>query len=191
MLPLALNAIKVSSHRIVTRGLILVVALWLSACSSVSLDDKSGSQGPAPISSAQPSTSKGQGVPSSSVARVDLAPTKSPVEDATLTRVIYFDYDSNIIKDEYRSAIEAHARRLMADHSKKIVIEGHTDERGGREYNLALGQRRADAVQKALTLLGVSPDQIEAVSFGKERPAVDGAGEDVWAKTRRAVIKDS
>jgi peptidoglycan-associated lipoprotein len=79
---------------------------------------------------------------------------------------------------------------LSGAKTKKMVIEGHTDERGGREYNLALGQRRAEAVARSLMLLGVSDSQIEAVSFGKERPVNDGHDEAAWAKNRRAELKD-
>ena len=118
----------------------------------------------------------------------------SPSDDAAnasgLARVVYFDFDSFVVKDEFRGAIDAHARRLNAVKTRKVLIEGHTDERGGREYNLALGQKRAEAVQKSLTLLGVSADQIESVSFGKERPAVQGSTEEAWAQNRRAEIKD-
>jgi peptidoglycan-associated lipoprotein len=84
--------------------------------------------------------------------------------------------------------IEAHARVLKADKTRKASIEGHTDERGGREYNLALGQKRAEAVRKALTLLGVAEGQLEAVSFGKEKPAVLGGSEEAMEKNRRAEI---
>ena len=86
--------------------------------------------------------------------------------------------------------IESHARSLSAVKTKKMVIEGHTDERGGREYNLALGQRRAEAVAKSMMLLGASDGQIEAVSYGKERPASEGHDESAWAKNRRAELKD-
>ena len=105
-------------------------------------------------------------------------------------RTIYFDLDSYIVKDEFRSIVEAHAKRLSADRKKRLVIEGHTDERGGSEYNLALGQKRAEAVVKALSLLGVQDGQLEAVSFGKERPAAEGHDESAWSKNRRAELKD-
>jgi len=82
------------------------------------------------------------------------------------------------------------ARALSANKGKKMVVEGHTDERGGREYNLALGQKRAAAVVKTLTLLGVGDSQLEAVSFGEERPAAQGSDESAWAKNRRAELKD-
>jgi peptidoglycan-associated lipoprotein len=109
---------------------------------------------------------------------------------ATAPRIVYFDFDSFVIKDEYRALVEANAKRLAANRSQRITIEGHTDERGGREYNLALGQKRAEAVAKALALLGVNDGQMEAVSFGKERPAVPGSDEAAWAKNRRAELKD-
>jgi peptidoglycan-associated lipoprotein len=105
-------------------------------------------------------------------------------------RVVYFDFDSYTIKDEFRPLIEANARALTAARSKRVTIEGHTDERGGREYNLALGQKRAETVARALTLLGVNDNQIEAVSFGKERPVDPASNEAAWAKNRRAEIKD-
>jgi peptidoglycan-associated lipoprotein len=93
-----------------------------------------------------------------------------------------------VIKNEFRPIIEQHAKMLNADRQKRLVIEGHTDERGGREYNLALGQKRAESVQKTLALLGVNATQMESVSFGKERPAVAGSDEAAWAKNRRAEL---
>jgi peptidoglycan-associated lipoprotein len=105
-------------------------------------------------------------------------------------RIVYFDFDSFVVKDEFRPVVEANAKRLAASRNQRITVEGHTDERGGREYNLALGQKRAEAVTKALALLGVAEGQMEAVSFGKERPAVQGSDEAAWAKNRRAEIKD-
>ncbi|KQX20481.1 peptidoglycan-associated lipoprotein Pal [Variovorax sp. Root434] len=106
-----------------------------------------------------------------------------------VARIVYFDYDSYTVKPEFQSLIDGHARFLKANPQRRVSIEGHTDERGGREYNLALGQKRAEAVRRALTLLGVSDGQIEAVSFGKEKPAVPGSGEEVWAQNRRAELR--
>jgi peptidoglycan-associated lipoprotein len=105
-----------------------------------------------------------------------------------VARIIYFDYDSNEIRPEFQSLIDAHARYLKANGQRRIVVEGHTDERGGREYNLALGQRRSEAVRRSLGLLGVSDAQIEAVSFGEEKPAVQGSDESAWSRNRRAEI---
>ena len=107
---------------------------------------------------------------------------------ANVSRIVYFDYDSYVVKPEFQSLLEAHARFLKANGSRHVVIEGHTDERGGREYNLALGQRRSEAVRRSLELLGVRDQQVEAVSFGKEKPAVPGSDETAWAQNRRAEI---
>lgn len=176
-------------------ALIAASTLWLSGCgSTVKLDD-TASQGPAPITSANGSGANASGannssVPSTAVAPVVVAPADSQADTSGLPRVVYFDYDSFVVKEEFRAAVEGHAKRLSAAKTRKVIIEGHTDERGGSEYNLALGQKRAEAVQKSLTLLGVSGEQIEAVSFGKERPAVQGSNEEAWAKNRRAEIKD-
>jgi peptidoglycan-associated lipoprotein len=103
--------------------------------------------------------------------------------------VIYFDYDSYTLKPEARAVLERNAAHLQANKKFKVQLEGHTDERGGREYNLALGQKRAETVRRALTLLGVSDAQLEAVSFGKEKPAVNGADEAAFSKNRRVEIK--
>jgi peptidoglycan-associated lipoprotein len=105
-----------------------------------------------------------------------------------VARVIYFDYDSFSIRPEFQSAIESHARFLTADKARRIAIEGHTDERGGREYNLALGQKRSEAVRRALALLGVAESQMEAVSLGKEKPAQTGSGEEAFSRNRRAEV---
>ena len=105
-------------------------------------------------------------------------------------RIVYFDFDSYVVRDDGRPVVEAHARILNANRARKMTVEGHTDERGGREYNLALGQKRAEAVVRALTLLGATDAQLEAVSFGEERPAAQGSDEATWAKNRRAELKD-
>lgn len=128
-----------------------------------------------------------------SVAPLQLAPTAAASSAAAagpagLGRVVYFDYDSFVIKPEFQAVIEGHARFLNANKNRNIRIEGHTDERGGREYNLALGQKRSEAVRRALGLLGVSDAQIEPVSLGKEKPAITGESEEAFAKNRRAEI---
>ncbi len=122
----------------------------------------------------------------------DVAPVKIGVTDPSLAgplgaaKIIYFDFDSFVIKPEFQATVEAHARFLRANKGRKLVIEGSTDERGGREHNLALGQKRAEAVRRALGLLGASDAQIEAVSFGEEKPAVAGTDEEAFSKNRRA-----
>ncbi|WP_290874749.1 peptidoglycan-associated lipoprotein Pal [Aquabacterium sp.] len=181
-----------------TRTALAVIAassLWLAGCgSTVKLDDQAG-QGPAPITTANGAGANASGagnsaVPSTAIAPVVVDNANKAADDSGLARVVYFDYDSFVVKEEFRGAVEGHAKRLNASKARKVIVEGHTDERGGSEYNLALGQKRAEAVQKSLTLLGVSAEQVEAVSFGKERPAVQGSNEEAWAKNRRAEIKD-
>jgi peptidoglycan-associated lipoprotein len=139
----------------------------------------------------------GGGQPASRVATVNLPAggggaggANGGAATAALGRVVYFDFASFDIKDDYRALIESHAKVLAAQRGKRMVVEGHTDERGGSEYNLALGQKRANAVAKSLTLLGATEGQVEAVSFGKERPVSDGHDEGAWAKNRRAELKD-
>jgi peptidoglycan-associated lipoprotein len=105
------------------------------------------------------------------------------------SNIVFFDYDSFTLKPEGRAVIENNAKFLQANKQRKANLEGHTDERGGREYNLALGQKRAESVRQALTLLGVSDAQVEAVSFGKEKPLDTGIDEAAMAKNRRVEIK--
>jgi peptidoglycan-associated lipoprotein len=126
----------------------------------------------------------------SRVAAVDLSKKPTMDDGGPVGRIVYFDFDSYVVKDEYRPVVESQAKRLAADKKKQVVVEGHTDERGGSEYNLALGQRRAESVVRALALLGVQETQLEAVSYGKERPAVTGSDEAAWAKNRRAELRD-
>ncbi|MBV8125838.1 MAG: peptidoglycan-associated lipoprotein Pal [Burkholderiaceae bacterium] len=162
----------------------------LAACSSTPLGEKA----PVEDKLAQPASSSlgakaATGAASESkVQTVDLgAQLSSAVANQ---RVVYFDFDSFAVKDEYRSLLDAHAKRLSFDRKIHLSLEGHTDERGGREYNLALGQKRAEAVAQALGVLGVQASQIEPVSFGKEQPAVEGHDEAAWAKNRRVELKD-
>ena len=167
----------------------ITVSLLLAACSSVDLDNKTP-----PVETAKPNMVGGDaksgttgGTAQSQVASVDLTKNDAAAK-SNAPRVVYFDFDSYAVKDEYRPVVEANAKLLSADRKKKMAVEGHTDERGGREYNLALGQKRAESVVKQLELLGVNDNQLEAVSFGKERPAVQGSDEAAWAKNRRAEL---
>jgi peptidoglycan-associated lipoprotein len=166
----------------------LAFSLVLGACgSNVKLDDVPVENRTGNTGNAAGGTSGGAG--SGGVAPVVVPATNANVAGPTgVAKIIYFDYDSFAIKAEFQSAVEGHARFLTANKTRKIAVEGHTDERGGREYNLALGQKRAEAVRKALGLLGVGDDQVEAVSFGKEKPAIPGASEDAYAKNRRAEV---
>jgi|SoiMethySBSTD1v2_1073268.scaffolds.fasta_scaffold977799_2 peptidoglycan-associated lipoprotein len=103
-------------------------------------------------------------------------------------RSVFFDYDSNLVKDEYKPLVAAHARYLQQNGTTKMSIQGNADDRGSREYNLALGQRRADAVKQMMQILGAKADQIETVSFGEEKPRCNEAAESCWAQNRRGDI---
>lgn len=166
-------------------ALLGAVALLVAGCSSVNLDNP-------PVDDRSSGGAGGAAGGDSVVAKTTAGATDdgaaSQAAIANVSRIVYFDYDSYVIKPESQALIDAHARYLKADPKRKAAIEGHTDERGGREYNLALGQRRAEAVRRAMGLLGVADGQIEAVSFGKEKPAVQGSGEAAWSKNRRAEI---
>ena len=117
-------------------------------------------------------------------------PIKDPNTIVYNKKSIWFDFDSSIIKSEYQSVVKAHAEYLRANKDKgvRILIQGNTDERGTTEYNLALGQRRSEAVKKALAVYGVDAAQVEAVSLGKEKPVADGHDESAWKQNRRADI---
>jgi peptidoglycan-associated lipoprotein len=166
---------------------VITLAGLLTACSSpVKLDEK-----PAPIES-RSGTTPGSGAQSSGSA-------VAPVQAANLgadgaagqpqQRSVYFDFDSFVVRDDGKPVVEANAKFASTKKTQKIVIEGNTDERGGREYNLALGQKRAEAVKRSMALLGVPESQIEAVSFGKEKPRAQGSDEAAWAQNRRADIQ--
>ena len=118
------------------------------------------------------------------MAASDLEDPSNPLSQ----RVVYFEFDSSSIRADDLAAIEAHAAYLADHPDQQVVIEGHTDERGSREYNLALGERRAKAVSQALQLNGAAPEQLEVVSFGEEKPAETGQNEAAWSKNRRAEI---
>ncbi|WDZ97166.1 peptidoglycan-associated lipoprotein Pal [Herbaspirillum sp. WKF16] len=165
-----------------TFALIVSSAVLLAACSSTKLDDKN-----APVENRAGS---GAGADTRAVGTVN-AGSADPLNDpqgVLAKRSVYFDYDSFAVKGEYRAVVENHAKYLVAHKDRKVIIQGNTDDRGGAEYNLALGQKRAEAVRKALVLLGVSESQVEAVSFGKEKPKALGQDESSYAENRRADI---
>ena len=186
---------------------VLTIALALAACSSaVKLDEPApienrganaaaGAAGTAGGGSAGAGGTAGAGggtVGSERpIAQVTVDPSKDPLNDPNSPlsrRSIYFDFDSFTIRDEFRPVIEAHARYLVANKARRVVVQGNTDERGSREYNLALGQKRAEAVRRSLTALGVADAQIEAVSFGEEKPKATGTDETSLAENRRVDV---
>jgi len=169
----------------------LTVLALVAGCSSgvklddVPVEDKTATSTMGGANSGANSGSTGQ----SGVAGVDLNQSgRDAAGPVGVSRIVYFDYDSYVIKPEFQSLIEAHSRFIKTSQGRKVMIEGHTDERGGREYNLALGQKRAEAVRRSLGLLGVQDGQMEAVSFGKEKPAAQGGTEDVHAQNRRVEL---
>jgi len=170
-------------------ALSLLASAALVGCSSTKLEEpapvESRPVAPAQATNAQPSTAP---VAESKVATVDL--NAQYTAEVASQRAVYFDFDSYTVKDDYRGLLEAHAKRLNYNKNLNLRLEGNTDERGGSEYNLALGQKRAEAVAKSLTLLGVNAAQVEATSFGKERPMDAGHTEASWAKNRRVDLKD-
>jgi peptidoglycan-associated lipoprotein len=171
--------------------LAVALAVTLAGCSSgVKLDtpveDKAGNSTMGSGSAAN----NGQGMNNNGVTTVDLGAggTGANGGPANVGKVIYFDFDSYLVKPEYASVINAHVQFLSSRKTTKISVEGHTDSSGGREYNLALGQKRAEAVRRAMALSGLNESQIEAVSFGKEKPADLGGDDTAAAKNRRAEI---
>jgi peptidoglycan-associated lipoprotein len=173
---------------------IAFIAAALAACSSTPTDE----QAPAGVEDRQPAPATQPGAQTQPVQRppvseVDLTKPKpavrSPLTDPASPlskRSIYYDLDRYDVKEEYRSLVEAHARYLRDNRNARMLIQGNTDERVSREYNLALGQRRAEGVKKMLILLGAAEAQIEAVSLGEEKPKAEGSNEAAWAQNRRS-----
>ena len=159
------------ARRAATFTLIGATALVLAACSSVKLDDVNGAGG---------SGSSGSG-------NFGSQPWNDP-KSPLFEKSVYFGFDEYTVQTKYQKMLSAHASYLKANPTQKIIIQGNTDERGTTEYNLALGQRRSDAVRKSLNLMGVFDNQMEAVSFGKEKPKAEGDNEAAWAENRRADI---
>ena len=168
-------------------ALYLALGILAAACASKDVKQE------APVtdrSSTTPPTATAPGsttAPTRPVASID--PLKDP-NNPLSKRSVYFDFDSNAVKDEYRGLVTAHSRYLTADkRDAHIRIEGNCDERGSREYNLALGQRRAESVKKVMSVLGVQDGRIETTSYGEEKPVAMGHDEASWAQNRRADIK--
>jgi peptidoglycan-associated lipoprotein len=170
----------------------LVMLGILAACSSTPTKEQEG----AAVEDRKPTVSEPATKP-----KVDTGMSTKPLDTTTVganplkdpanilsKRSVYFDYDSNMVKDEFKPLITAHAKYLSQNRSAHATVQGNTDERGSREYNIALGQRRADAVKQMMQLLGASPQQIETVSFGEEKPRADGNDEKAYAENRRADI---
>jgi len=154
----------------------------LAACSSTEVKE----QDKAPVVGSTPSTNgaQSQGTGSQGVTGAALNPLKDP-SNILSKRNVYFDYDKYDVKDDFKPVVQAHAKYLMSTPAASIIVQGNCDERGSREYNIALGQRRAEAVRKMLNVLGVSDKQIETVSFGKEKPRATCHDESCFKENRR------
>lgn len=172
--------------------MVAALAAVLAGCgSNVKLDPPiQGSGADATATQGAGAGAAGAGAGQSTVTQVQAGPAGADAAGpAGVGRVIYFDFDSFTVKPEYQGLLDQHARFLQGNRGRSVAVEGHTDERGSREYNLALGQKRAEAVRRALTLVGATDAQIEAVSFGEEKPAAMGASEDAYSQNRRVEIR--
>lgn len=174
---------------------VFAVVGLLAGCASTPKDE----QPAADVKDAAPPTTTTTVPPPSKKPTTD--PTAKPITPQTVSadplkdpanilsrRSVFFDYDSNVVKDEFKPVVSAHAGYLSKNRNRRMTVQGNTDERGSREYNLALGQRRADAVKQMMTLLGAPGGQIETVSFGEEKPRAQGSTEQAWGENRRADI---
>ncbi|OXR49814.1 MULTISPECIES: peptidoglycan-associated lipoprotein Pal [unclassified Pusillimonas] len=159
------------SSRITKTLSVAALTAALAACSSVPLD--------------QAGSGSGSGAGSSTGMVMDPFNPQSPLAQQ---RSVYFEFDSYVVPEQYRNVVEMHSSYLTANSQQRVRVEGHADARGGSEYNLALGQRRSEAVARMMTLMGVRADQIETISFGKERPKAMGNTEADYAENRRADI---
>ena len=161
-----------------------LLSALLAACSTTPLPEDGG----APVESRSGS---GTGVAPVTAGGLDASGLPRELTDPKSKlsqRSIYFDLDKYEVKDEYKDLVAAHAKYLVDHKGFKVLLQGNTDERGSREYNLSLGQKRAEAVKRSLTLLGVKDDQIESVSLGEEKPKDAGHDEAAWSQNRRADI---
>ena len=153
---------------------------------------RSGSHAPSASSSRIPAPT-GAAAPGRSARRArgtaDLVPDASGTQRPDLKRSVYFEFDKYEVKPEYRALVDSHARWLKANPQARLTIEGNADEQGSREYNLALGQRRAESVTKMMVLMGVKPEQIEAVSWGEERRAPTAHDEKPGRRTAAAISR--
>jgi peptidoglycan-associated lipoprotein len=166
------------------------VALALAGCAKDTTQARIEDRNPPPSQQQQPrsdTSTAGRTAPTdqSRVSGNELTDPNSPLSK----RSVYFDFDSNEVKDQYRGLLQAHARYIADHRDARVRVEGNTDERGSREYNLALGQRRAEAVKRIMTVMGADGARIETISYGEEKPKASGHDETAWAENRRADIR--
>jgi peptidoglycan-associated lipoprotein len=171
-------------RNIKTVAFIASAAALLSACSSTKLQETPVVE-KTPVAQTAPPADTSRDIRPVETGTVD--PLNDP-KGVLANRSVYFDFDSYAVRDDGKPVVENHSAYLTKHKERKVLIQGNTDERGGTEYNLALGQKRAEAVRKAMVALGVSDSQLEAVSLGKEKPKATGSNEAAWAENRRADI---
>jgi peptidoglycan-associated lipoprotein len=159
----------------------------LAACSSTP-DSRDGAPAASASHPAAANTQPRSSAPAASTAASQKAGGDAIAASAPGENSVYFDYDSTAVKDRYRQVVSGHARYLSNARATRVTVQGNADERGSREYNLALGQRRAEAVKDHLELLGVPEERIEAISFGEEKPRSEAPTEAGYAENRRADI---
>ena len=167
----------------------LALAAGLSGCATTESQDSATTGAAVPptgSSSASTATGTARGGQVGSRSGTSSTGSASGAQSPDLKRSVYYEFDQFDVKPEYRALVESHARWLKANPKAKLVIEGNADERGSREYNVALGQKRAESVTKLLVLLGARADQIEAISWGEEKPRGNGHDEKAWSENRRA-----
>ena len=167
-----------------TAAFIATAAALLSACSSTKLNDTPVVE-KAPVAEAAPPADTSRDIRPVETGNVD--PLNDP-KGVLANRSVYFDFDSYVVREDGKPVVSNHANYLNQNKSRKVLIQGNTDDRGGSEYNLALGQKRAEAVRRSMSTLGVAESQMEAVSLGEEKPKATGSGEAAWAENRRADI---
>lgn len=182
----ASKAINHGGATLASRIAVLAMVAVLGACSSGVKLDEAKVEDRSAMGTAGQGTA-GTGADSRAVAGVQVTGNETQQPNA-MARTIYFDYDSFEVRGEFAATLEANAKYLKANATRRVALEGHTDEIGGREYNLALGQKRAEAVRRSLSLLGVGEGQMEPVSFGEEKPAAFGGDEASMAKNRRVEL---
>ena len=170
-------------------GFAIMLSVVFAGCSSMPTHEQSGAKRTTEFVKPTLSAPSTAVVEDGGIATATVPLGNSTPQALSLTKKsIFFEYDSDVVKEEYRPLVAGHARYLTFDRTKRIIIQGNTDERGSREYNLALGQRRADSVKRMMTMLGARGTQIETVSFGKDKPREQRSNEAAYAENRRADI---
>jgi peptidoglycan-associated lipoprotein len=189
--------VKTTKTHALPLALLTLLTALLGACSSTPIATPAPAAKPvaaapaAPVgrTSPAPAAAASKPAPASTVATVSLPAYLDPKSEIATGRSVYFDFDMALVKPEFSGLVERQGKYLMSNPKLAIKIEGNTDERGSAEYNLALGQKRAEALRQALKIYGVKDTQMEALSWGSEKPKAAGHDESAWAQNRRADLQ--